>query len=177
MTNDEVFRPIPGFSNYRVSNRGRVQSRYGKNGRFLGSWRDMKLQTEPDGRTRVNIKHDGGRVRTIRVATLVLLAFIGPPRPHQKACHFPDRNKSNNRLENLRWGTRGDNMQDAMAHGTFPLGEKHYSAKLREGDVRMIRRLSMLGQPKRELARQYAVSPRTIQDIVTYDTWRHLGHS
>ena len=52
--------------------------------------------------------------------------FIGPCPAGMEARHLNDV-KKDNRLENLRWGTHGDNVQDAYNNGTKkPLtGEKN----------------------------------------------------
>lgn len=48
---------------------------------------------------------DGRRKAKARVHMLVLEAFVGP-RPTGMECrHFPDRDRTNNRLGNLQWGT------------------------------------------------------------------------
>lgn len=48
-------------------------------------------------------------------------------------------------------------------------------SRLSEGDVRMIRFLySVEGVPNRKLADQYGVTFKTIRDIITRYTWKHL---
>lgn len=37
-----------------------------------------------------------------------------------EACHFPDPDLNNNRIENLRWDTKSANMQDRIIHGNNP---------------------------------------------------------
>jgi hypothetical protein len=56
---------------------------------------------------------------------LVLLAFRGPCPPGYERCH-QDGNPSNNALGNLSYGTRRDNVLDAIRHGT------HYSSSRTE---------------------------------------------
>ena len=53
-----------------------------------------------------------GKVCTRTVHVLVLLAFIGPCPEGMEGCHYPDTNKANNRLSNLRWDTHAENMKD-----------------------------------------------------------------
>jgi hypothetical protein len=55
------------------------------------------------------------RVRYIH--RLVIEAFVGPQPPGMECCHL-NGDASDNRPENLRWGTRSDNMRDKVLHGT-----------------------------------------------------------
>jgi len=59
----------------------------------------------------------GGVVTKLYVHRLVLLAFWGQPLPGEEACHN-NGDRTDNRLENLRWDRHGSNMDDAVAHGT-----------------------------------------------------------
>jgi hypothetical protein len=52
------------------------------------------------------------------VHRLVALAFIGEPEPGQEVCHV-DGDQMNPRVENLYWGSRSDNVNDAVGHGTW----------------------------------------------------------
>lgn len=79
------------------------------------------------------------------VHRLVLEAFVGPC-PEGMECRHLDGNPANNRLDNLCWGTRRENCEDAVRHGTafmFPgqesmRGEANLAAKLTESVVREI---------------------------------------
>jgi hypothetical protein len=54
---------------------------------------------------------------------LVLEAFAGPRPDGMDALHRDD-NPTNNRFDNLRWGTRSDNLFDAVRNGGKARGEK-----------------------------------------------------
>lgn len=54
---------------------------------------------------------------------LVLEAFVGPRPAGQEGLHG-DGNPANNRAANLRWGTRAQNSDDAVRHGTHPQAKK-----------------------------------------------------
>lgn len=69
---------------------------------------------------------------------LVLLAFVGPCPPGMECCHI-DGNPINNRLSNLRWGTRRENMEDRVRHGCDNGGIRNGMSRLTVADVVEIR--------------------------------------
>lgn len=76
--------------------------------------------------------------------------------------------------KHLRWATRSENVEDAIEHGTFPIGEAAPAAKLTEIEVRAIR--SLQGVHLQEtIAQKFGVSRRTISDIHRRMTWRRLA--
>src|SRR5262245_39281520 len=109
-----IYREIPGFPAYRVGNDGSVWTRRRKGGndrganRLTNNWRLMKLHRH-GGYVRVNLVGDGVNVSRA-VHCLVLEAFVGPCPPGMEACHFPDSNRANNNLSNLRWDTHIENI-------------------------------------------------------------------
>lgn len=105
----EQWRPIPGFEDlYRVSSEGRIYS--------LRRGRVLKGTPAPSGHLSLSLMRDGIRTQA-QVHALVLLAFVGPYPAGLEIRHL-DGDPANNRLENLRYGTRQENVQDAIRHGT-----------------------------------------------------------
>lgn len=119
----ERWRPVLGYEGiYEVSDYGRVRGvdriincRDGRRLRVQGSMRALDSSAYADGRKTVQLSV-GKRMRSYRVAALVLEAFVGPRPPGQEACHR-DGNPTDDRLANLRWDTRSGNMQDTVRHG------------------------------------------------------------
>jgi hypothetical protein len=116
----EQWRPIPGFEgSYEVSDLGRVRSvdRFVATRRGTRSAPGRILRPHPDryGRPWVSLCI-GGERKIGRIHRLVLEAFVGPCPPGMFALHADD-DRTNNRLANLRWGTRVDNQRDAVANG------------------------------------------------------------
>lgn len=91
-----------------------------------------------------------------------------------EACHFPDRNPHNNHVGNLRWDTRKANLEDARKHGTMPLGEQKYNAKLTDDAVRDIRAKLAAGSRQKDMAKNYGVARSTILNIVRGTCWKHV---
>lgn len=93
---------------------------------------------------------------------LLALQFIGdPPTDKHEVCHI-NGNPLDNRLENLRWGTRSDNVRDAIKHGTATVGPKNGMAKLSAHDVPFMRDMYSMGFTQKEIAPYFSVSKTTV---------------
>lgn len=107
--------------------------------------------------------------KSVKVHTLVCTAFHGPrPSPDHEVCHLND-NRSDNRAENLAWGTKEDNAKDRV------INSRHNWARLTWGQVDEIRERYAPGTVTyRALADEYGVSLNTIIRIVKRQTFvRH----
>lgn len=112
----ERWLPIPGYEGYyEASDLGRIRTLPRS---FRKSFvRVLKPWTKPCGHLMVALSVNG-RLRSHDVHRLVALTFLGaPPSPHHEICHN-DGNPANNVPSNLRWGTRSENILDAVRHGT-----------------------------------------------------------
>lgn len=140
---------VPGHPHLRVSDDGQVQSCLVLRGLGVGSgkgarlralgetWKPLTPQTLPSGYQLVQESfRENGKVRrrSLYIHRLVLLAFVGPCPPGCECLHH-DGNRSNNRLPNLRWGTKKENAEDMERHGRRPRGSRHGIAKLNESKV------------------------------------------
>lgn len=119
---DDGFRPIPGLDGYRVSDNGRVQ-RFRK-----GEWRDLKASPDRSGYPCIGAATASG-LKTLRVHTLVLFAFVGPRLEGMVARHLND-NPRDNRVENLAWGTRSENGLDAARNKKARKPYKHAEPRM-----------------------------------------------
>jgi len=108
-----------------------------------------------------------------KVCRLVLLAFVGPC-PEGMECRHLDGNPANNRIGNLVWGTKKENIADKKRHGTHVQGSKQNGAKLKERDVRRICRLLAQGEGPTEISRKFGVHQVTITDIKLGRSWGWL---
>ena len=108
-------RWIPGYPKYRIDNRGRVWSSVqAKRARASGPYLVQTSIHKSTGYVRVNLWLGDVRVER-RVHKLVLLAWQGPPKPGQQARHL-NGIKTDNRPQNLRWGTALENARDRERH-------------------------------------------------------------
>lgn len=126
----ETWRPVVGHETfYEVSDRGRVRSLrrvvpHGKRTKTLQG-RVLSPTAMAAGHLIVSLYcgiGNQGRSHQM-VHRLVLAAFVGPCPEGHEACHrngYP----SDNRPENLYWGTCSDNVKDALRHGTHRWGSR-----------------------------------------------------
>lgn len=111
-----IYKIVPGFPAYRVGSDGSVWTCRRKGGndrsaeRLTATWRMMKLHRH-DGYFRVNLVRDG-KTYSRAVHCLVLETFTGPCPKGMEACHYPDHDRGNNHVDNLRWDTHAENMRD-----------------------------------------------------------------
>lgn len=112
----EAWRPVVGYEGlYDVSNVGRVRNAQRK--------RLMKLAPrQHHGDLKVTLSN-AGEASTLLVHRLVLAAFTGPCPPGLECLHG-NGNPADNRVENLRWGSRPDNQRDSIRHGTHNCATK-----------------------------------------------------
>jgi HNH endonuclease len=163
-----TYKPVPGFEDYRVGDDGSVWSRR-TNKRPFGVWR--RLAATPEGRGySLVILCSGTQKKAFKVHTLVLTLFVGPCPPGMEACHN-DGNRTNSRLDNLRWDTPKANAADKIKHGTNRAGSSNPNAKLTEADVAEIRRLAPISRHI-DLARRFGVSDVMIGHIVLGRCWK-----
>jgi hypothetical protein len=155
----ERWRPVPGHLGYDVSDLGRIRSWRGpgRSKHFLSEPLIRKPVADKWGVQRVMVWKKGKYVNIV-VHQAVAKAFIGPRPRDREVCHW-DGNASNNRLRNLRWGTRSDNAKDAVRHGTSPALK---TRKLTLAQAEEIRTRRNRGEKGRALAKEFGVDPAAI---------------
>lgn len=159
---DEIWLPITGTGGlYEVSNLGGV--------RRTQPLRPLKPSNDGKGYARVNLSV-GGKVTLRYIAHLVAEEFIGP-RPSGHEVRHLNGDTSNNALANLAYGTKADNMQDALRHGTFPVLERRPGAKLTREDVTAIFQST---ESPQQLASIYSVGAGVIRQIKLRQTWASI---
>lgn len=162
----EIFKPIPGFPDYQVSNYGRLKS-------FRRKPHGQLMKTSPHANRKyesVGIKDSNNIQRSIQVHRLVMMAFIGPPPTGQQVCHN-DGNGRNNCLANLRYDTCKSNHHDRIKHGTSPRGENHGASKLTDREVISIAKSK---DTVEELAKQFGIVAGTVSKIKRGARWGHI---
>ena len=101
-------------------------------------------------------------------ATHVVLQMVGQHRPTDKheVCHSCDTPACIN-VAHLRWGTRTENMADMRERGRSRTGLRHWNCRLTDDQVRDIRRRYKAGEPPREIARDFGITPPHVTRVAT----------
>lgn len=159
----EEWRPSSFNPKYSVSDRGRVRGP-----------RNNLLSLRPNhlGYVRFSIPIEGV-IRSVSAHALVMDAFVGA-RPDGMTIDHINGNKSDNRVENLRYLTAADNIRASSALGLNAHGERHGSAKLNPAQVTEIRRLRSQGLVQRAIARRFGISQTHVRDIISGKNWAHV---
>lgn len=111
---EELWKDIDGYEGlYQVSTLGRVRSldvvkeqgsKYGKRFKFFHKGRILKPWNGPSGYLTVSL-HKDGVVDDYFVHRLIAIAFLENPKGY-KSVSFRDKDRTNTKLENLRWGRK-----------------------------------------------------------------------
>ena len=102
---EEIYKDIEGFPHYEVSNLGNV--RHKKRKQVL---KPRQENTKGEYiRYNVYVADETGKQKNQKVHRLVAKAFIPNPDNLPEIDHI-DRNPANNRVDNLRWTSRAENM-------------------------------------------------------------------
>ena len=133
--------------------------------------RILKPSSQVSGRKAVTLCLNNKPVR-FSVARLVAAAFIGPA--NGLLVLHKDDDKTNDTLDNLRYGTVQDNSDDMVRNGTSLKGERHHKAKLKSSQVLETKKSLLAGEDHHVLAGLYYVSVETIQSIKHGRNWGWL---
>lgn len=161
----ERWLDIPGYEGaYQVSDLGRVRSldrvvNYCDGRRRHFSGKVLSPKTLNGGHLTVRLPQKEGAL----VHRLVLTAFEGPCPQDFEARHL-NGNPSDNRLENLSWGSRASNNVDRSRHG---------SNKLVPSQVQEVR-ARLHKETHRALAEEFGVSVSTIAHIKSGRCYAHV---
>src|SRR6267142_3550276 len=125
---DEIWMEIPSYEGYyEASNTGQIRSIKRTIIRTDGKKKVFQSKVLKPWFSREHAYvglNKGSKHKKELVHRLILLTFIGPCPNGHEGTHFPDRDTTNNRLDNLRWGTPKQNQgSDRVAQGTSNRGE------------------------------------------------------
>jgi hypothetical protein len=176
----EIWKDVVGYEGiYMVSSFGRMKS----NERIvqrkkMGDYLQKESIIEGS-------EYHGYKVTTIAknkikkhkfIHVLIAEAFLGPKPEKMEVCHN-DGDRKNNAIENLRYGTRSDNVRDSIKHGT------HYTPFIKKGSERSYAKINeeIAKQIKDSeessyiLAKKLNISRALISNIRRNKAWTHVN--
>jgi hypothetical protein len=175
MTNlpDEIWKPVVGREGeYEVSDQGRVRS-LERRVRLVTKQAGETTRRVPSRLLRPGPSRSGhlsvaiGKGNSRLVHQLVLEAFIGP-RPNECEVLHKNGDPADNRLDNLRYGTRSENLEDIFYHKGRALNREQI-AFLRKRAAEGFR----FGE-RYQLALAWGVNPGTIHHVVKGKEYGHV---
>lgn len=168
----EVFEDLKGYEeSYQISDQGRIFTKRRLDGNRIIYGRELHPLITKDGYLKVRLTKNS--VATgYYIHRLVAKQFIENPYNLPEVNHR-DGNKFNNKVSNLEWCSKQDNMKHAAKHSLIQHGAARPSAKLTEEQVLEIYKLKGIMAAK-EIGAYYGVSKNTINLILRGKKWSYL---
>lgn len=132
-------------------------------------WTQVPSRAHTDGYI---VHYDSRAKNSVLAHRLVLEAFRGKC-PEGMECLHGNGVRNDNRICNLRWGTRAENVADALRHGTIRCGEQ--VSHLSNSEIETLRKDYADGATQLTLAKKYALSRRHVSRIVRGERWKSVG--
>jgi hypothetical protein len=176
----ERWKEIKGYSDYFISNWGRVKSSYRKNrhiflkyGRYTKGYMFVNLY-------RRDINNTSNK-RACSISRLVAKHFIPNPKNLPEVNH-KDGVKSHNYYRNLEWCTRSYNTKHAYKKGLrvsiISHGSNNGNSKLTDSEVIKIRRLCEIEHygemTQKEIAERFRITVHMVQNIKHKRNWKKV---
>lgn len=161
----EKWKRHPKYTNYSVSTYGNVFSHY--TNKF------KKPSFNSNGYLRVSIcfqKNQKTLKKLVFIHKLVLETFVGKRPTLNHICrHYPDQNKTNNKLDNISWSTKQQNNWDRIENNTYNC------ATLIPDMILEIKEQILQNISLEKLATKYNISMPVLSNIKNGNIWKNIG--
>jgi len=172
------YREVPDCPGYMAGSDGTIWSCWtrGRWPKRTGDWQlaPRRREKKAGAHFAVLLRTAAGFRVTEFVHRVILTTFVGPCPDGMISCHDPDHDPANNAVNNLRWATPTDNMEDCHRHGRRVCGSKSYNATITEADVEEMFNLRRSGLTHAAIAAKFGVRQQTVTRVLTRQRWRHV---
>jgi len=162
-------RLITNYQNYYVNKKGEI---------FSNKWGYVKrmksVQDNPDDYCYVRLSNNNN-IKKEYIHRLVLETFVGPCPEGMECCHS-NGIRNDNRLNNLRWGTKKENGKDKINHNNSLKGELNHFAKLKDEEVWLIKNLLNRNVKCIDIAPMFKCDYTNISQIKRNKTWKQYSY-
>jgi len=161
----EIWKSIPGFENYLISNLGNVYNK---------KFNRVKKPTKGNGGYwSINLSKNG-KSSFCLLHRIVAITFLPNPENKPQVNHI-NADKKDNTVNNLEWVTSKENNIHSVTKGNGTKGTQVWTAKLSEKDVIKIKNRLKQGETLVILAKEFNVCKQTIFKIKTNKIWKSIG--
>ena len=165
----ELWKSIKDYPEYEVSDKGNIKSYKNCTPQLMTPCPSTR------GHLVVRLSKDK-KAHTIYVHKLVLEAFIGKC-PQGCCTNHIDGNPKNNEVGNLEWVTPYENVAHSFKLGMRShVGMRHPRAKLKDGEVWLIKRLLFHKIWKKMICKMFKIKPSHLYWISSGRTWSHIRY-
>lgn len=172
----EKWLPIPGYEAiYEASDKGRIRSVVKRMRTYPGDV--IGGSQHSIGYRYIHLTDHQGITTRYLTHRLILRTFKPIEGCEALDVNHINADKADNRLENLEWATRSQNILHAIHVSKTKVVQRGTDVRasyLRDSDIREIRHLHHNGNTQVALAKKYGVSQVCIHNIVRYKTWAHI---
>src|SRR5574343_229710 len=158
----EIFKQIPDFPNYEVSNYGNVKSYF--NSKII----IRKPVADAKGYLRL-ILYKNGKANPKKLHRLVAQVFIPNPNNLPQVNH-KDGDKTNNHVSNLEWISNIENMR----HSFNELGREGSSKEVTKHRVLELIEMYKTGVKVADIANHYGIAPRNVYKILHGKSYKQI---
>lgn len=156
-----------------------LEYRIDKDGNIYTPWREwhqMYQHSNRQGYKEIYLYLANGQRKCFKVHRLVMNSFKPIENSDLLQVNHINGVKNDNRLENLEWVTRSENILHAFQTGleAKPKGEKNSNHKLTEKEVILICNEIKAGKTLSAIAKQFNVTKGTISHIKNKRTWKDI---